>query len=200
MMKFNKIIFSAVLGYTISAGALAASPEWNVIEVGFSKIDIDGVDDNQHGFSIGGSFRFNDNYFIRGNYAIADDSIDGIDIDTDWAEFGVGYIYTVSGNSDLYGLVSVEHVNVDLSLGNDYDYSVDSGYGLGVHAGIKSRVTDDIELFGEIGFIDINDSNFSELSARLGANYYLTEHFSIGADYRQFDDVELINVSARYSF
>lgn len=197
-MKFKTLLLTAALGCTLSTGVLAASPNWNYVEGGYTKQDIDGTDD-QNGFNVGGSFRFNDNYFVRGRYTDVSDDLSiapnvAVDIDTTWVELGFGYIRSMNSTTDLYGVIAIEDLEIEIE---DTDLS-DTGYS--AHVGVKSRVADQLELFGEIGYADIDDADIDDLSLRAGANYYFTDQLSIGADYRKLDDVDLLSANIRYSF
>lgn len=193
-MKFTKMILTAALGCTLSAGVFAASPDWNFVEGGYTQMDVDGLRDDQKGFNFGGSYRFNEDFFARGRYTIVDESIAGVDIDTDWGEVGLGYIHGVNSTTDVYGVVALEYLKVDTNAGGDSD----TGYS--VHAGVKSRIAEQVELFGELGYADIDDADISDLSLRAGANYYFTDNLSVGADYRKLDDIDLLSATVRYSF
>ena len=101
---------------------------------------------------------------------------------------GLGYRMAASSNTDVYGVVSYEEAELE-----DYD---ENGYGL--TAGIRSRVTPNIELDGGVSYIDLDDDDDTYLN--LGASYYFTPAAAVSVSYRTSDDNDIMGVSARYSF
>ena len=81
-------------------------------------------------------------------------------------------------------------ITVKLISGED-----DNGYG--ITAGIRSMLSEQFELRGAIRYIDIEDD---ETAFEIGADYFFTPQFSFGATYVIADDVDLLGVSARYTF
>ena len=72
----------------------------------------------------------------------------------------------------------------------------ENGYGLSV--GVRSMLTDSIEIDGRLSYIDIADD--SETAITLGARYYVNTNFSLGTRYTTREDLDYISLTARYSF
>ena len=72
---------------------------------------------------------------------------------------------------------------------------VENGYS--INAGLRSMVTEQIELNGEIGYYDVFDG---EATIKIGANYYVTPQWAFGASYKSVDDLDILQVNARYAF
>ena len=68
----------------------------------------------------------------------------------------------------------------------------------GLTAGIRSRVTPNIELDGGVSYIDLDDDDDTYLN--LAASYYFTPAAAVSVSYRTSDDNDIMGVSARYSF
>ena len=97
----------------------------------------------------------------------------GFDLDVDYAQLSLGYRYAVNSSSDVYVAVSYEDVTFELS-GNDSKLkSSENGYG--VQVGVRSIVTDNIELSGSLGMVSIDSE--SDTAYDLGANYFFNESF-----------------------
>ena len=188
----KRTIIATAIGL-FSFNALAASPSWNYVELGYVKADIDGAGDfDPDGFGVKGVKLLNENVYLTGTYSRISDDAYGFDIDIDMASMGLGYRYGLNATTDIFGEVTYEYV--ELSEGSvDED---ENGYGLAV--GVRSMVTNNIELSGAIRYIDIDDEDDTEFE--VGANYYFTPNFALGASYALADDVDFLSVVARYSF
>jgi len=115
-----------------------------------------------------------------------------VNVDFNTLSVGLGYRHAISSNSDLFGLVSYEDIEVEASFKEKSRDVSDNGYGL--QAGIRSLVTQNIELSGSITYIDIAEE--SETGFNVLAMYHLTNQFSVGAGYSKTDDVDSLSLSA----
>lgn len=77
----------------------------------------------------------------------------------------------------------------------DGDFDDETGYS--VNAGVRSMVTEQVELLGEVGYYDVEDG---DATFKVGANYYITPQWAVGANYKLMDDLDVMQVTARYSF
>lgn len=180
-----------------STTTLAKAPSWDQIEVGYTKGDIDDLSEvSPSGFAIGGSKLLGENVFVLGSYSMLSDDYQGVDLDLDQASVGLGYRLGLNETTDAYVTASYEYIELSGS-GNGNSISVDdNGYGIGI--GVRSRLTDNFEVDGSIGYIDIADE--SETAFAVSGYYYFTDAVAIGAHYSSTADVSLYGVSLRYSF
>lgn len=207
-MTIKTLPLIGTLSTAVSCGAFATAPDWNYVEGGYTAMHIDGSED-QKGFHLGGALIFNEYFFFRGRYTAVDDSIPGVingapasfDIETEWDNFGLGFRKGISRFTDVYGVVAIEYLKYTVSRTG---FSVDNDEtGYSINGGVKSRISDSLEVFGELGFINVNGEDFQDISdigVNIGAYYYFTDQFAIGTDYRRVDETYLINASVRYSF
>ncbi|GAC25138.1 porin family outer membrane protein [Paraglaciecola mesophila KMM 241] len=186
-MKVSKIALLAATVISVPT-AYAASPDFNYVEGGYSKIDVDNSDYEPDGFKVSGSALVGKNVFVNGSYTDTSDEINNSDIDFNQLSLGIGYRMAASSNTDVYGVVSYEEAELE-----DYD---ENGYGL--TAGIRSRVTPNIELDGGVSYLDLDDDDDTYLN--LAASYYFTPAAAVSVSYRTSDDNDIMGVSARYSF
>ncbi|MFC6440324.1 outer membrane beta-barrel protein [Bowmanella sp. JS7-9] len=185
--------FAAVLALGLCASTFAqaeTAPNWKFVEGGWAQAEFLGV--NMNGFNLGGSAEVNENVFLRGDFTQVSKS--GVDLD--WTSLGGGYIFSVNNTTDMYVGVSYERVGAD----DGEDDMSDSGYG--VQAGVKSMLTDNFELNGEVGYVSIDGE--SETMFTIGGQFYVNKQFAIGASYKQMDldgiDFSVTKLTARYSF
>ena len=88
-----------------------------------------------------------------------------------------------------------KYVDIDVDAGFASAEADDNGYG--ITAGIRSMLSEQFELRGVIRYIDIEED---DTAFEIGADYFFTPQFSFGATYVIADDVDLLGISARYTF
>lgn len=190
----KRTILASIFG-ALSLNAFAASPSYDFVKAGYVQADIENAGDFEPtGFQIQGFKSLNENVYLTGRYGQLGEDVSGVDIDLDYASAGVGYRYGLTQNTDFFGEVTYEYVNIDVEL-DSISGEDDNGYG--ITAGIRSMLSEQFELRGAIRYIDIEDD---ETAFEIGADYFFTPQFSFGATYVIADDVDLLGVSARYTF
>ena len=190
----KRTILASIFG-ALSLNAFAASPSYDFVKAGYVQADIEDAGDFEPtGFQIQGFKSLNENVYLTGRYGQLGEDVSGVDIDLDYASAGVGYRYGLTQNTDFFGEVTYEYVNLDIEL-DSISGEDDNGYG--ITAGIRSMLSEQFELRGAIRYIDIEDD---ETAFEIGADYFFTPQFSFGATYVIADDVDLLGVSARYTF
>ena len=190
----KRTILASIFG-ALSLNTFAASPSYDFVKAGYVQADIEDAGDFEpSGFQIQGFKSLNENVYLTGRYGQLGEDVSGVDIDLDYASAGVGYRYGLTQNTDFFGEVTYEYVNLDIEL-DSISGEDDNGYG--ITAGIRSMLSEQFELRGAIRYIDIEDD---ETAFEIGADYFFTPQFSFGATYVIADDVDLLGVSARNTF
>ena len=190
----KRTILASIFG-ALSLNTFAASPSYDFVKAGYVQADIEDAGDFEPtGFQIQGFKSLNENVYLTGRYGQLGEDVSGVDIDLDYASAGVGYRYGLTQNTDFFGEVTYEYVNIDVEL-DSISGEDDNGYG--ITAGVRSMLSEQFELRGAIRYIDIEDD---ETAFEIGADYFFTPQFSFGATYVIADDVDLLGVSARYTF
>lgn len=190
----KRTILASIFG-ALSLNTFAASPSYDFVKAGYVQADIEDAGDFEpSGFQIQGFKSLNENVYLTGRYGQLGEDVSGVDIDLDYVSAGVGYRYGLTQNTDFFGEVTYEYVNLDVEL-DSISGEDDNGYG--ITAGIRSMLSEQFELRGAIRYIDIEDD---ETAFEIGADYFFTPQFSFGATYVIADDVDLLGVSARYTF
>ena len=190
----KRTILASIFG-ALSLNTFAASPSYDFVKAGYVQADIEDAGDFEpSGFQIQGFKSLNENVYLTGRYGQLGEDVSGVDIDLDYASAGVGYRYGLTQNTDFFGEVTYEYVNLDIEL-DSISGEDDNGYG--ITAGIRSMLSEQFELRGAIRYIDIEED---ETAFEIGADYFFTPQFSFGATYVIADDVDLLGVSARYTF
>lgn len=146
-------------------------------------------DDDGDGFGIRGAGKFSDQAFVYGEYQ--KNEYDDSNFEIQFLRAGLGYIFSQSGTVEVYGKAEV--LNVDIDDGVDSDDET----GFGVHGGIAFLPMPELRLFGEIGYIDVKDTDGIEYT--LGAIYSVSSQFGVFVDYRLTDVEDEDNVELELS-
>ena len=190
----KQVVLASALLLSLGTAQAAESPRWNSASISYQSVDIDG--DKLTGFAVSGSKLLGEDFFVVGSYGNASDDIEGIEFDFNTLSVGLGYRYAISQNTDFFGVVSYEDVEVEVSYQGNSESVSDNGYGLRV--GIRSMLSEKVELSGSLQYVDIADE--TETAFGISALYNFTEQFSAGVSYSKVDDVDTLSVSAIYFF
>jgi opacity protein-like surface antigen len=178
MQSMKKLVLSSAILSILSFGALADTPSFNFLEIGYTdSFDSEVID----GYEVNGSFELNESFFLSASYTKATESKL---IDLDGYQFGLGYKSKLSDSSVWF--TQIDYVKID----NEFDlpgFSAsisEDGYQLSL--GVKNNISKSLELSAAIKYIDIvEDDTYTEL----GAVYNFTDssgvYFNIETD---FDD------------
>jgi len=197
----NKNIITSVLLATslLTANVALAetAPSWDLVQISYASLEIDEADELDFtGFNLSGSKLINENVFVLASYTALSDSYEGVDLNVDTYAIGVGYRYGLNNTTDIYGSVSFQGAELKASGNGESDSIDDTGYGLAV--GIRSMVTDQVELSAAISYVSIDSESDTAFSA--AAFYNINDQFSVGAGFSTSSDASGYNLTARYSF
>lgn len=180
-MRKSIILSSALIAGSFSFTALAESPNWRYVEGGYALLDTDAAE--YDGVGVNAKYLLQNNIYLNGDYTNVTDN--GFDINTITA--GAGYRIPLNGMTDAYVGVNFERVDTDAVEENGYS----------INTGVRSMVTPELELLGEVGYYDVDDG---DMSVKVGANFYFTRNWAAGVSYKKIDNVDMTLVSARYAF
>lgn len=179
---------TTLLGITLLAAfpldALADGPDWQYVEGGYTQLDVDGNDSfDPDGVVISGTHLVTPNVYVTGDYRMTEEGR----FDLDMLTVGAGYRMPINGMTDAY-------------FGANYEELDTSGYnesGYSLNAGVRTMLTRQFELSGEVGYYDVDDG---EGTVKVAANYYFNTDWAVGASYEMIDDLNIMSLTARYSF
>ena len=164
------------------------SPKWNKIEIDFITISVDNNDElNPKGISIKGTKLLTNNIFGIAGYSYIEEDFMGINLEIDSYTIGLGHKQSISNNTDLYGALTYEYVNV-----NGFD---DDAFKLTV--GARHMVSNKIELGAKLDNLIANSE--SNLSFNVNANYLINDNFSVGIGYTIAEESKTTNIGVRLS-
>lgn len=182
---------SAILSLSLSFGAMAQSPTFDYVQAGYTQVD---VDEKMDGFHIEGSYSLTNHVFVRGEYQEASETFYTTRFDVDLTSLALGYQAAINDQTSYYAALSFEAMDAQAGpLKNDAN-------GFGAYVGAKHFISPDVELFGELSYINIHDADISNVSYELGGQYHFDDAWSAGVSYRKLDDTALVNAGVRYAF
>lgn len=193
------LIVSSILATSIivNSAYAAEGPKWDNLSVSYVTVDIDDADElDLAGFSFAGTKLLNENVFIGAGIAVVSDEYQGVDIDFTTVDIGIGYRYGINATTDLYGAISYESVEFEVSYDGDSESEDDNGYGL--QLGLRSMLTPQFEVSAGITYVNIGDEGETGFGG--SAFYYFNDQFSAGLGLSTADDVTSTSLSLRYSF
>lgn len=190
----NKLVVGSVLFLAMASAQAVASPRWNNATLSYQSVDLDG--DKLTGFGLSGTKLLNANVFINGGFNNAAGEGYSLDLDYGTKSLGLGFRSELSQQTDLYGLLSYEYVKLEGSNGWYSQSASEDGFGLAV--GVRSMMTDKLELNAGFKFMDIAEE--SDTALVFGAMYDFGKAFSAGVSYARADDTRTITVSGVYYF
>ncbi len=177
----------------VAATPAVADISYNYIDLGVQRIELDvpGADVDGDGFVIGGSFEIAEDWFVQAGFGTADLDF-GIDLDQ--TVLGLGYKSSISETNDVFATVNYIRAEVSATGLGSAD---DDGFGISV--GVRGMLTENFELNGSIGYIDLDESGDST-SVTAGGLYNFTETFAVGFNIDVDEDIVSYGILGRFYF
>jgi len=177
-----------------SAAALADGVSYSYIQANYQEIDIDfggGADADGDGFAVAGSAEIGENWFIFANYSTFD--LESV-VDYTTLDVGAGYHSDVSAKTDWYATFGYAEAEVEAQGFGSAD---DSGFG--VSLGLRSMMSESLELYGNIAYTDLGDgADGTAIGA--GLWYTVSGNLALGLGAEFDDDVTGYGVGLRLYF
>jgi hypothetical protein len=188
----KRFVLGSIVALGLCGPAIAADGfSYSFVDAEFVKSEIDDIDVEGDGFGIVGSYEFTEN--LHGFVEYADQDFD-FDVSAQTLQVGAGVNWPLNPNLDVIGTLSYVQAEVDVPTFGSVD---DDGFGLGV--GLRGRVLERLELTGGIDYVDLKDSG-DDTAFGVGARYFFTDMFAVGADANFNDDGTTWMLGARLNF
>jgi hypothetical protein len=188
-MKFMTATIGSLLLAALPFAAQAEDISYSYIDLGYNEVNIDNGPTGD-GFGLRGSVGIAENFFVFADYSSFD--FDG-GLDVDLYSVGLGGKISVAEDVDLVGRIG--YAEVDASFEG---FSGDeSGYT--VAGGVRSRITEGLELEGNVIYTDLG-GGADDTALAVAGRYFFTKNFAIGAEYQVSDDADTIFAGVRFSF
>lgn len=188
-------VSSLLLAGTASAQQSALS--YNYIEGNVTKGEISDFDFTTIGAEL--SIALGDALFVKGSVAEgeSDDKIFGgqfsDNIDISAYTLGLGAHLPISSRTDF--VTEVSYIKNEVGY-RGFDQDAD---GYGVEAGIRTMLSDSVELAGSVNYVDGDDID-GEIGFALDARFYLSQRLSLSVGYAERDEVTGLAAGVRFNF
>lgn len=186
-----------IIAVAIAAAPLAAladSPSYDYAQgslVGQAS-SVGSADVDYFGFGVEGSYEFTPGFFGQASYTNMSDEVGNTDVDQSMWTIGAGYIFYDEMDTNAYVKADLRNGNVEAgSLDDDFD-------GYSVAFGVRSQLSQQLELNGELGYADMEDDGQFELTA--GFVYSLMNDWGLSVDVTTSDGDMGYSFGARYEF
>ncbi len=192
----KNLIIIAVLA--LSTMAQASEVKWDTMEVSSQKMSVDDLA-TFDGYGISGTTLLTNDLLLTFSKRKLDGDIAfrGFDIDMefDQVSFGIGGRSEVTKSTDFFFMV--QHVTMALKTSiNQYSAKI-KDRGTGAQLGIRSMVSNNLELTTYLNHLDIAGSSTSVV---YGGHYHLASNFSLGMTYEKDSDEKTASLIARMYF
>lgn len=182
----------------ITGAAQATNLNYDYLEIGYSEVDFDDVDEDLQALSIGGSFLVSEAIYVFGSYADGEtDDFAGGRLETTGYTLGLGYRYGVGPQTDFTFAAAFENAEVEGAGGLSFLGS-DSENGYSLSVGARHLVAPEFELGLEASYVDIGDEDDTVVTA--GGLWHITEVVAIGLAYSLGSDAQSIEGGVRFKF
>lgn len=166
------------------ASAQQPSLRYDYAELRYLDVDVAGGD----GLSIGGSYRFDNNWLVLGS--LTDLAFDG-NVDSLTLEVGGGYVWPWKSDWDLLASVRFATVDVDTPFGSGDDD------GFIFEGGTRGLLTPQFEVRGSVNHTTVGDG---DTFLRIAGDYYFAEEFAAGLSFELAGDADVISIGGRWFF
>lgn len=179
------LLTSAACGFSSTLNAA----DYSYIGGGFL-LDAEVENFDGDGFRFAGSFLVTREIYAFGSYDDVD--LDNTNIDVSYLKLGAGYILPLNTTWDAN--LAIAYVDAE-AVANNGARADDSG--LELSAGVRGMIKPEIEVHGELNYIDLDDS---DTYFTIGGDYYFNSNVSAGMDIDLGGDYETISIGAKYYF
>lgn len=185
----------------VAMPALAEPPSYTYVEAGGFRLNLDDLDIDPTGYYLAGSARLGESLFVRGFYADGDDDWrfmgNKVNVDVTDLRVGLGFIQEIDNQSSWY--VIAEYLEPEVEVDTAFGSANADENGGAISAGIRNNLTRQFELFGELGYFDVDDSD--GFIGHVGALYNFVPNFGITAKAEVDEDKNSgLYAGIRYSF
>jgi len=184
-MRKLALVTAIVAAAAVPAAALA-DVSYSYVGAGYGALKPDGIS-RLDGFNLDGSVAVTENVHLIANFLRAKDS----PFTANRTRVGAGYNVPLNSQVDLVTRLGWSFTKVSISgAGSGKD---DGIFG---QTGLRSMVTDTLEVNGFLTYDDTED----KVSADLGAVLHFTPQFGATAGYTYSSNLQTWNVGLRYNF
>lgn len=186
----RSVLLIALFAFSATAGAQGIGYNYLQASYGTASIDDSVIDVDGDGFGISGSYGFSDNFHVSAEYQTL-----GMDfgVDLNVLEAAFGYHTSLSENLDFTAQLGFLNAEVDAGVGGSFE---DDGLLAGI--GLRAAMTDRVELYGGLDYIDFDSEGETRFNA--GFLFGITDTITAGAEASIWEDIDVYQLNVRFDF
>ena len=187
----HAFVMGVLLAAAAPGAALADDLSYSDFEVSWVDLELDGAANvDGDGIELAGAYEVSQKIHVFGKWQ--DQSFD-FGIDGRAFELGAGLHHTLNSKVDFVGTLS--YVDQEVKFGG---VSADDD-GLGLGAGIRSRLADSFELDAMLRYVDFDNAG-SDTGVVLTGRYYFNKTMAVTVGTDMTDDLDTLRVGFRAEF
>lgn len=188
----KRSLFALALAAALPMSAQAGEVSYSYIQAGYASTNLDVFDVDFDGWSLDGSYGFNDNFYAFGGYKTGDYS----SVDFNQTNLGMGWHST--GTAQWFAEISWIKNEIDYGGGSNFD---DNGYS--VAGGVRGFMGENFEGNAKVNYVDVGDFG-DGFGVGLSGIYHFGDTWGAYASYdysnRDEVDVDTWGLGVRASF
>ena len=181
----KKTLLTGTLLSILSFGAIAETPSFNYVDLGYSNWDFDGANSSIDGFELKVSRQINDMFYIAGDFNRLSNNGASVNLTT----LGLGYMNNFSESTTFFAELDYANISPENSSSEN---------GFEITTGIRSMLTPQFELKGAVEYLSLDNDDITSLV--VGGAYNFTDTFAVYADYKVESDLNRLGVGIRINF
>ena len=186
----RSVLLIVLFAFSATAGAEGLGYNYLQGSYGTASIDDSVIDVDGDGFGISGSFAFANNFHASAEYQTL-----GMDfgVDLNVLEVAFGYHTSLSENLDFTAQLGFLNAEIDAGAGGSVE---DDGLLAGI--GLRAAMTDRVELYGGLDYIDFDSEGETRFNA--GFLFGITDTITAGAEASIWEDINVYQLNVRFDF
>ncbi len=186
----KKAIISSAILSVISFGAMAETPSFNYVDIGYVS-DLNS-DQDFDGYDLKGNLELNDNFYVNAGFRSIDLDIFGADVNGDIKMLGLGYKKEISSASTFYSELNAVKIKAGV---NGFGSGSENGYQVGF--GVRSNLSSNFEVRAGVNYIDVDGSDTYMI---LNGVYSLSDSVALYFDLESDFDDSTYSTGVRFRF
>ena len=189
-------IIALALASLLPLSAEASELSYNYAELAYAGISIDDadIDADPNGYMFKGSVALGAQFYLFGSYLSGSDSIEGLDLDYDQSQFGLGFHHAINDKADLIAELSYVDASIDVE-----DFGSVSADGYRGSFGVRGLMAPNFEGYAKANYTDGGDVD-GDFSGTIGGQYKFNATWGITAEAEFGNDATVYGIGVRASF
>src|SRR5688572_28959466 len=112
----KRTLFALALAAALPVSAQARGLEYSFVELDYAHMNVDAgdADIDPSGWGLKGSYEASKSFYVFGGYTGVSDDFEGLDVDVNLTQVGVGWKRAVSDTADFNAELSYIHQSIDI--------------------------------------------------------------------------------------